>query len=502
MSIDSSGINGTFDFCIFFPSTENIGGTIYVQGWLYEKEHGGKPPLIEAEINNNVIASFVCDVERPDVQSVYKDAPSHSGFMAYIPVPDHSCLSAPLSIYYKSRAVRLKIADQSVFNIDNLLESPQLLDALAPRQRRRLQNLILNEKERIHKASLLKSAPLYLIIDPSFACQLQCPYCHGNMVREAGVSLPVMKEDMVDAILAKYGDTLLQAHFFNWGEPLLNNKFSLFVKKAHELDIWTTSSSNFSLNISEESIDSIILSGLDLLIVSVDGTTQETYERYRVGGNLQLVLDNLKTLVERRRILGSRTPEIRFQILDFPWTHDQIEEARAIATDIGVDEFDAKGGCIHPPKKLVNLTAGQNTKKVLMREGYQTNFLRLQKEKKEKYRYFGCDHLYHQLSINSDGSVHPCCYVYEPGHAVGHVLKDDDCFNSEMIQSSRGVFNNIHEGEIYGHDPCVNCWIVGDQEAKGHKESTISFQPAFEMIVKKPLNHFIACERRHLTSGG
>lgn len=491
IDIDGLGITGNVDFCIFFPDVEKPGGTVYVQGWLYEKEPGGKPLLIEAEADSKVIASFRCDVERLDVQSVYKDAPSHSGFMAYIPVEDRSCLISPLSIHYKSGTTKLKIADRSVFNIDNLPDSPELSYALTPRQRKRLQNLILNEKERIHKARFLKSTPLYLIIDPSFACQLQCPYCHGNMVREAGVTLPAMREDMVDTILAKYGETLLQAHFFNWGEPLLNSKFPLFVKKAHEYDIWTTSSTNFSLKLSEEFIDSIILSGLDLLIVSVDGTTQETYEVYRVGGNLQLVLNNLEMLVERRKILGSRTPEIRFQILDFPWTHAQIEEARAIATDIGVDEFHAKGGCIHPRMKLVNLTRSRNTKKVLMAEGYQTNFLRLQKEKKDNHKFFGCDHLYHQMSINSDGSVHPCCYVYEPGHSVGHILEDDDCFNSEMIQSSRGVFHNIEEGEIYGHDPCVNCWILGDQEAKGHKESTISFQPAFEMIVKRPLNHFI-----------
>jgi len=492
IDFDSLAITANVDFCIFFPDVENVGGTIYVQGWLYEKEPRGKPPLIEAEVDNFVIASFICDVERLDVQDVYKDAPSHSGFMAHIPVPDRSCLSTHISIYYKSHTTKLKIADRHVFNIDNLPESPALLNTLTPRQMRRLQNLILNEKERIHKARFLKSTPLYLIIDPSFACQLRCPYCHGDMVREAGVSLPMMREDMVDAILAKYGDTLLQAHFFNWGEPLLNKKFPLLVKKAHEYDIWTTSSTNFSLNLSEEFLDSIILSGLDHLTVSVDGITQKVYEMYRVGGNLQLVLNNLKALVERKRILGSRTPEIRFQFLDFPWTHDQIEEARAIATDIGVDEIHIKGGCIHPRKELVNLTKRQSTEKVLMTNQYQRNFLRLQREKRGNYKFFGCDHLYHQLSINSDGSVHPCCYVYEPGHTVGHILEDNDCFNSEAIQSSRDVFYNVKEGDIYGHEPCVNCWIVGDQEANGHKESTISFQPAFEMIVKRPLLNFIS----------
>jgi radical SAM protein with 4Fe4S-binding SPASM domain len=490
--INSLEVTGNVDFCIFFPDTENIGGTIYVQGWLYEKGPGVGFPLIEAECNGIAIASFHCDMERPDVQNALDDAPLNSGFMAYIPVADRSCLSAPMSIYYRSGTTKLKITDRSVFNIDNLLEAPDLINALTSRQNKRLQNLILNEKERIHKARSLRSKPLYLIIDPSFACQLRCPYCHGDMVREAGVALPMIKEDMVDAILAKYGETLIQAHFFNWGEPLLNKKFPSLVRKAHECDIWTTSSTNFSLNLSDDFIDSIILSGLDLLIVSVDGTTQETYEKYRMGGNLQLVLSNIEKLVERRRILGSRTPEVRFQFLDFPWTHAQIGEARAIATNMGVDEFHVKGGCIHPRKQLVNLTSGQNKIKSEMAKDIQANFLKLKREKRDNFKFFGCDHLYHQLSINSDGSVHPCCYVYETGHTMGHVEDEGDCFNNEMMQASRDVFYNLHEGDVYGHDPCVNCWIVGDGEAKGHKESTISFQPAFEMIVRKPLNHFIS----------
>ncbi|KST67358.1 radical SAM protein [Mastigocoleus testarum] len=491
IGINNQNFRGSIDFCIFFPDVENIKGTIYIQGWLYDKKFTRQLPLIEIESNNNIIASFLCDIERLDVKNHFKDAPLKSGFMAYIPVADTSCLSAPLNIYYKSGNNKFKVADTYIFNIDEFLKDPHLLNKLTFRQKEKLNNLILNEKERIHKVSSLKSKPLYLIIDPSFSCQLKCPYCHGNMVREAGVSLPMMQENTVDSVLAKYGETLIQAHFFNWGEPLLNKKFPSFVQKAHKYDVWTTCSTNFSINISEEFLDLIILSGLDLLIVSVDGMTQETYTKYRIGGNLELVLSNLKKLVARKRILGSKTPNIRFQFLDFPWTHNQIEEARAIATEIGVNEFHVKEGCIHPPKKLVNLTRGQNAKQTFMNQDNKNNFIKLQQEKKDKFKFFGCDHLYHQLSINSDGSVHPCCYVYEPGHTVGNILDENDCFNNKIMQSSRSVFHSLHEENIYGYNPCVNCWILGDREAQGHKESTISFQPAFEMIVKEPLSHFI-----------
>lgn len=490
MIIDNSEFTASIDFCLFFPSTEESNGTVYIQGWLYEKRPKREQPLIEVEVNQALVASFSRDMERPDVQNQWREAPLQSGFMAYIPGADVSWLSSPLSIYCRSGLTKSEIAEVAIFDIDNLLKVPQLDKQLTAPKRIKVENLILNEKERIHRVTSLRSQPLYLIIDPSFSCQLKCPYCHGNMTREAGISLPKMEPDMVDSILERYGDTLIQAHFFNWGEPFLNKELPLFISKAHERDIWTTCSSNFSLNLTEDFLDSIILSGLDLLIVSVDGMTQAAYEKYRVGGNLELVLSNLRKLAARKAILGAENPHIRFQFLDFPWTRDQIEVARSVAMDVGANEFHVKAGCIHPPKKI-SASEQAAPQKTRMNRQIQDRLIQLQQAKNDSFKFFGCDHLYHQLSINSDGSVHPCCYVYEPKHTAGNILDDENCFNNAVMQSHRSVFKALDKEAVHGYDPCANCWILGDQEAKGHKESTISFQPAFEMIVKQPLGDFI-----------
>src|SRR5262249_12339469 len=339
--------------CLYFADADRERGHVYVQGWAFAEADATAE--IEVTSRGRSLARIPADLERADVAAAVAGAPVHCGFAAHIPVDDAGCLNSPVKIQYVSLGQKHLLGERSLFDIDDLFDAVEAQISLSRLQQNKLRNLIQNEKERVNHVSDVKSKPPYLIIDPSWGCQLRCPFCHGNMVRAAGFSLPMLNERTVDKVLDLYGETLVQAHFFNWGEPLLNRHFACFVKKARAYEAWTTTSTNFSLEISEERLDEIIQSGLDLMIVSVDGTTQQTYEKYRRGGKLDLVLGNLCALMARKRALRSLTPEVRFQFLDFPWTHHQLDEARALAADIGVDVFHIKAGCIHPLKRRLNL---------------------------------------------------------------------------------------------------------------------------------------------------
>ena len=58
--------------------------------------------------------------------------------------------------------------------------------------------------------------------------------------------------------------------------------------------------------------EAVVRSGLDTMIVSLDGVTQDVYEQYRVAGRLDRVLDNLRLLVETKRRLGVETPYLEW----------------------------------------------------------------------------------------------------------------------------------------------------------------------------------------------
>ena len=116
----------------------------------------------------------------------------------------------------------------------------------------------------------------------------------------------------------------------------LNPEFLAMVRYAANKKIYTATSTNGHY-LTDENARRTIESGLDRLIISIDGTTQEVYEQYRVGGNLQKVLEGTKRVVEWKKKLQSSTPFIIFQFLVVKPNEHQLEEAKQLAADMGVD---------------------------------------------------------------------------------------------------------------------------------------------------------------------
>ena len=65
------------------------------------------------------------------------------------------------------------------------------------------------------------------------------------------------------------------------------------------------------------------------------GVTQEVYEKYRVGGNLETVLNNLKKLIAVKKLYNSST-KVQWDFIVMKHNEHQIEEAKKMASDFGV----------------------------------------------------------------------------------------------------------------------------------------------------------------------
>ena len=134
-------------------------------------------------------------------------------------------------------------------------------------------------------------------------------------------------------------DYCIWLSLYSWGEPFLNKEIDKYVAYAHDADIATIISSNLNKPLTPGMAERLIRSGLDVLIISLDGTTQEVYEVYRVGGYLDRVLDNVKLLVEKRKELGYTTPRLEWQFIVMRQNEHQISEARRMARELGVDDI-------------------------------------------------------------------------------------------------------------------------------------------------------------------
>lgn len=83
----------------------------------------------------------------------------------------------------------------------------------------------------------------------------------------------------------------------------------------------------------------MVESGLEELLVDLDGATQETYERYRIGGKLALVVGNVRQIVEVKRQLKSPLPLITARTLLTRHNESEVPHIKALAWNLGVDRF-------------------------------------------------------------------------------------------------------------------------------------------------------------------
>jgi MoaA/NifB/PqqE/SkfB family radical SAM enzyme len=187
----------------------------------------------------------------------------------------------------------------------------------------------------------LLSRPFGLVIDPSNVCQLACPGCvHSNRSEDLKLfAWPkgTLSQDCFSALLKLYGPHAIGVYFCNYGEPLLNLATPRLIRLAKTYLLGTALST--SLSVRKFDAEAYVASGLDFMVMSIDGATQPVYEKFRRNGDLDLVIGNIRELVAAKRRLGKRTPVLSWNFLAFEHNAHEIPLAARMARSLGVDRF-------------------------------------------------------------------------------------------------------------------------------------------------------------------
>src|SRR5688572_18768710 len=182
--------------------------------------------------------------------------------------------------------------------------------------------------------------PMTISIEPTTACNLRCPECPSGL-RSFSRDTGNMKEDFFRKLIDDMQRQLMWLIFYFQGEPYINPKFLSMVRYAHDRGIYTITSTNGHF-LHPENARKTVESGLDRILISIDGSTQEVYEQYRKEGNLETVLQGARNLVAAKREANSNTPHIIFQMLIVRPNEHQIDEVKKLAKEIGVNEVKLK----------------------------------------------------------------------------------------------------------------------------------------------------------------
>ena len=252
--------------------------------------------------------------------------------------------------------------------------------------------------------------PVTVSIEPTTACNLRCPECPSGLrafTRETGN----LKADFFRKTIDEIYRELSYLIFYFQGEPYINPQFLDMVRYANEKGIYTITSTNGHF-LNDENARRTVESGLDRLIISVDGTTQDTYEQYRIGGKLENVLQGARNVVKWKRQLGARHPHLIFQFLVVRPNEHQIPDIYRLAKEIGIDEVKLKTAQVYDYENGHPLIPTQRRY-----ARYQQNADGSWSVKHALSKH--CWKLWHACVITWDGLVVPCCFDKDAQHRLG-----------------------------------------------------------------------------------
>jgi len=281
--------------------------------------------------------------------------------------------------------------------------------------RSRWLNLLLNEGSYLLsvllKRPVMAGLPWSASVEPTTSCNLRCPECPSglrNFTRPTG-NLPLEKfRKMIDEL----SPHLAHLTLYFQGEPLMHRHFAEMVKYAKKHNIYVATSTNGHF-LDEETARSLIRSGLDRLIISIDGANQQTYEQYRKGGNLETVKQGVVNIIAAREKTGKKYPLVELQFLVTSYNEHQIPDIKAFAREVAADKLTFKSAQLYSFEEGNPLipTAEKYSRYRQMPDGTWQINNRLTNR---------CHRLWRAPVITWDGKVVPCCFDKDANHVMGN----------------------------------------------------------------------------------
>lgn len=288
--------------------------------------------------------------------------------------------------------------------------------------------------------------PVALAIEPTTSCNLRCPECPSGL-RSFTRPTGMLEKTLFENVISELKDTLLYLTFYFQGEPFLHKDFLEMVKFASNKGIYTSTSTNAHY-LNYENAKATIKSGLDRVIISLDGTTQDTYQQYRIGGSLDKVIEGTKNLIAAKLELNSSTPHIIFQFLVVKPNEHQIGEATELSKSLGVDEIRFKTAQIYDYENGSGLIP-ENDKYARYRKNTEGKY-----EIKNKLLNH-CWKMWHSAVITWDGLVVPCCFDKDAEYRMGNVSKQT--FKEVWMSEKYLSFRKQLIGSRKNIEMCKNC---------------------------------------------
>lgn len=289
---------------------------------------------------------------------------------------------------------------------------------------RRIKNFLLSKISKKIKSPKSLGNPITLMLEPTNFCNLKCPLCPTGqgLIKRKKESLTFEK---AKKILDRMAPEIIHLRLWNWGEPFLCKDIFKIIKYAKKYKIFVNTSTNASF-LNKKIANQIVDSELDELIISLDGASEKTYNKYRKSGSFKKVLEAIKEIEKHKKIHDSEFPKIKLQFIIMKHNQHEMKKIIKIAKELEVNTLFFKS------VGIMDLKVKEDIKKYLPSN---KKFLRQSFERIENK----CDYLWEEMTINVDGSVVPCCRDSNNKYVFGNIFKEDfqEIWNNKKYQDFR-----------------------------------------------------------------
>jgi radical SAM protein with 4Fe4S-binding SPASM domain len=259
------------------------------------------------------------------------------------------------------------------------------------------------------------------MIEPTNLCNLACPTCPTGTGKIK--PLPQMTLGRFDRVLGELAPRMKNLALWNYGEPLLNKALPSMIDHAKKAGVKVVKVSSNVHFLDGARGTALLSSGLDVLILSVDGASQDTYATFRKDGDFEQVARSVAWLCSEKVRLGLKKPRIELQFIVMRHNEHELPAMRRLAREWGVDRLrvktvgadDAENRDLVPAERLLSR---------YLADGKTPNV-----------RHAFCTMAWDHTVVNVDGSVTPCCYLRPD---MGDAFVMGNVFETSFVEIWRG----------------------------------------------------------------
>lgn len=306
-------------------------------------------------------------------------------------------------------------------------------------------NLIKAHWEMWRGNSTISSFPYIFVFEVTNVCNLKCPFCLTGKGISGGRDVRHMKYAEAKQILDAVGDYIYFLQVYTWGEPLLNKDLIKIIEYAKQKNIYVMLSTNataMTVDYNRRLLDS----GIDYITVAIDGGSNATYQKYRVGGDYNKVLNNVTDMIEQRKNRGQGRPFLEWQYIVFRHNEHETVNTEIMAYAMGINKFTPLPAYVED-------------------EAWSPRTGKYRTEVGNPERLKNCDRPWSHLNVRADGGVASCCYTFFKKDDFGELSKNEfsEIWNNFKFQQSRRIIHQAKtKQQLEASDlACYECMKTG-----------------------------------------